>query len=523
MKRNKIKILALVFGLITLSSCLNDLDKEPVYDLTLERLLEQDPNAIEGLMSKMYSNLALTSSNGPGESDITANDKGETGLLRSIINLEDLTADGVKNRWNDDGLEQLTTTKNWDQNNKFSKYLFERTYLIIPQTNNLINIVKNNSSISNKDNYIGELRFLRALAYYYIIDCFGKGVLATDQNYGTSGALPEVNRTQLFNYVESELLDIEKTIPVKNNYGRANKSAVRMLLAKLYLNSRVYTGTARFDKAAELCKKVIDEGGYSLEDNFVKNFSSDNNTSKEIIFPVISDALTSQSYSNTTYLINGSLFNTTMKVQDYGMRGDGWGGHRATKAWYGLFGSNESALASSPDVRSKLFWTTGHSWEMADVKTWTNGYPSIKFRNFPTDGTATTTYDFSNTDFPLFRLADTYLMYAECVLRGAPDIGTSKGNALQLVNLVRRRAKALEVTSINLDFILDERARELNFEGMRRQDLIRFDKFTGGGYTWPWKGGVATGSSIPSYYNVFPLPISALQANPNLKQNPGYN
>lgn len=519
MKKYSLKLIALFIGLFLITGCINDLNTEPEYDLTLENLLQQDPNAIEGLMSKMYSIMSLTSSNGPGDSDITANDKGETGLLRSIINLQDLTADGIKNRWNDDGLEQLTKTKDWDENNKYSRYLFERTYMIIPQANNLINIVNSNDKITNKEKYISELRFLRALSYYYIIDCFGKGVLATEKNYGIDAPLPEVSRKELYNYVESELLDIENIIPVTNTYGRANKSVVRMLLAKLYLNAEIYTGTAQYSKALDYTSKVINEGGYSLESNFIKNFSSDNNTSTEIIFPIISDAISSQSYSNTTYIINGSLFNTTMNVQSFGMNGDGWGGHRATKALYGLFGSNESALASSTDVRSKLFWTSGHNWEMNNLKTWTDGYPSTKFRNIPSNGAVTATYDFSNTDFPLFRLADAYLMYAECVLRGG---GGSNSQALQYVNSIRTRANATQVTSINLDFILDERARELSFEGHRRQDLIRFGKFTGSAYLWPWKGGVATGNSIPSYYNLFPLPITALQANPNLKQNPGY-
>jgi hypothetical protein len=426
-----------------------------------------------------------------------------------------MTADGMKNRWGDNGLDQLTTTSNWDENNKFFRYLYNRAYYTIPQCNNLLLILQN-VDVANKEQVEGEVRFLRSLAYYYLIDCFGKGVLATEDNFGASTPLPEASRTELFNYVESELIAIENTLPVTNTYGRANKSVARMLLAKLYLNAEVYTGTAKYNEALTYTKKVIDEGGYSLATNFVSNFSGDNNTSTEIIYPLIADPLVSQSYGNTTYIVNGSLSSGTMTLSNFGATG-GWAGHRATKAWYGLFGN----LSTSTDDRADLFWTTGHTYEMTDYKEWANGYPSIKFRNTNFIGSTTPT-EFSGTDFPLFRLADAYLMYAECVVRGAT--GGSMSQAVIYVNNVRNRANASQITAgdLTLDFLIDERGRELTLEGHRRTDLIRFGKFTGGSYLWPWKGNTLNGTSIPSTYKLFPIPVQALQANPNLTQNPGY-
>ena len=365
---------------------------------------------------------------------------------------------------------------------------------------------------------MSELRFLRALSYYYLIDLFGKGVLVNDETFNTSTPLPEASRTELFTFVESELKDIEGKLPAQNSYARANKSAARMLLAKLYLNAEVYTGTPRYNDAAAYISKVISEGGYQLEGNFRKNFSADNNTSKEIIFPLIADAASSQSFGNTTYIVNGSISTDTMTPADFGAT-DGWAGHRATKAWYGLFAGSAAGLQSSPDVRAKLFWSAGHNWEMNDYKTWTDGFPSDKFWNKNSDGSGSAT-SFSSTDFPLFRLSDAYLIYAECAVRGAA--GTSMGQAITYFNQVRTRAGAPVVSVLSLDEVLNERGRELGLEGVRRQDLIRFGKFTGGSYLWPWKGGVKNGAAISDNYKLFPIPSTALQANPNLTQNPGY-
>lgn len=498
-----------------LLSCSSELDTKPKVELSLENLLAKDPNAVQGLLSKMYGTLALSGSNGVGSSDISGADVGETAFLRGIINLQDFTADAMKNRWGDDGLDQLTTTSRWTSSNKFFRYLYDRIYYIVPQTTNII-LALDNVDVENKEQIVSELRFIRAFSYYYMIDCFGKGVLVTNETYGTSTPLPEASRQELFDYVESELLDIEGKIGQTNTYGRANKAVVRMLLAKLYLNAQVYTGTARWDDALNYTNKVITEGGYTLANSFVSQFSGDNNTSTEVIFPLIADPVVSQSFGNTTYLVNGSCSSETMNITDFGTS-DAWSGHRATKAWYSLYGD----LDASPDDRAKLFWTTGHSYEMTNYKTWTDGYPAVKFRNTNFTGTSNAT-PFSGTDFPMYRLADAYLMYAECVLRGGA--GGTPAQALDYVNAVRNRSHAGAITSgdLTLDFLLDERARELNFEGHRRMDLIRFGKFTGSAYIWPWKGNTMEGTSIPDTYKLFPIPVTAMQSNPNLTPNPGF-
>ncbi len=518
MKIMKNKILKLLFGLVVVFtvniSCTDDLNTEPITELSLDELLAQDPQAVEGILSRLYGSFALSGADGSGSSDIS-DDAGESPFLRGIVNLQDFAADAMKNRWGDNGLDQLTTTSDWTPDNKFFRYLYNRIFFTIPQCNNLLSILPN-VDVENKEVIISEVRFIRALANYYLIDVFGKGVLATEDTFGQTEALPEASRQELFDFVESELLEIEPLLPATNTYGRATNGAAQMLLAKLYLNAEVYTGTPRYADAATYANKVITEGPYALANDFVSMFSADNDSSTEIIFPLIADAQVSQSFGNTTYIVNGSLNADTTPLAQFGAT-EGWGGHRSSKAWYGLFGD----LGTSTDDRAKLFWTEGHNFEMEDYKEWTDGYPSVKFRNTNFTGESLPS-SFSPTDFPLFRLADAYLMYAECAVRGAA--GADMGTAVTYVNEVRTRSKASTITQTDLteQFIIDERGRELNLEGHRRTDLIRFGMFTGSTYLWPWKGGVKDGTSIPATYNLYPIPSSALQANPNLTQNPGF-
>jgi hypothetical protein len=204
-----------------------------------------------------------------------------------------------------------------------------------------------------------------------------------------------------------------------------------------------------------------------------------------------------------------------MDPKNFGING-GWAGIRTTSAFVDKFNG------TSGDVRGN-FYTNGQTKEIKDVSNFQDGYAVQKFSNLTKDGVqgSDKSGDFVDTDFPIFRLADAYLMYAECNLRGAGGTNTT---ALQYVNALRTRANAptIGLGELNLDFILDERARELHWECHRRTDLIRFGKFSGGSYLWPWKGAIAGGTATPSFRNLFPIPANSIAANPKLKQNPGY-
>ena len=179
---------------------------------------------------------------------------------------------------------------------------------------------------------------------------------------------------------------------------------------------------------------------------------------------------------------------------------------------------------NSYDTRA-MFWSAGQSIDINDIAVFTDGYAVNKFKNINSDGSPGSNLTYCDTDFPLFRLGDAYLMYAEAVLRGGG--GGSSAQALTLVNALRERSwgdATGNITSadLTLDFILAERGRELYWEGHRRTDLIRYGKFSTSNYVWPWKGGVKDGLSTASFYNIFPIPSSDVSANPNLRQNTGY-
>jgi hypothetical protein len=215
-------------------------------------------------------------------------------------------------------------------------------------------------------------------------------------------------------------------------------------------------------------------------------------------------------------MINGQVGSIEQNGESMGVGAGGWGGAlRLRKQFVQKF----EGPAFANDARNTII-SAGRDIEINSIADQSQGFILKKYSNRTSTGAIGQNATFVDTDFPLFRFADVYLMYAECALRGSGDVG----QALNYVNQLRTRAggNTISAGQLTLDFILDERSRELHWEAHRRQDLIRFNKFTGGAYNWAWKGNGINGISIPAHLKVYPMPEASLASNPNLTQNPGY-
>ncbi len=515
-KTNYIMIaFALLFAFV---SCTDDLDTLPLdEDIKTGENVLTDADSYKQLLAKCYAGLILGGQTGvDADPDISSINGGFSSYLRLLWNHQELPTDEAICAWNDGNLRDLHD-QDWDTGNEFVRAMYYRIALQIAYCNNLIKLT-NGQSEYDAFNY--EARALRALSYYHMLDMFGRGPFVTEDDEVGSFFFPEMATQQkLFEYIESELTAIESELaePGTNEYGRADKGLAWAILAKLYLNAEVYIGTSKYTEAITYCNKIIG-GGYSIESDYENLFLADNHLrTNEIIFPITSDGNSTQTWGGMTFIIHSTV-GGDMPASESGIDG-GWGGNRTTKAFVNLFPD-----VSGTDKRG-MFFTEGQEYEIGDIFNFRHGYALRKFKNITSAGEVGSNLSFPDTDFPLFRLADFYLMYAEAVLRGGTggDVATAVG----YINELRERAYGdesgnIDESDLTLDFILDERGRELYWEGHRRTDLIRYGKLTGGDYLWPWKGAVANGQSTNAKYNVFPIPSSDINANPNLSNISGY-
>ncbi|MFM7661251.1 MAG: RagB/SusD family nutrient uptake outer membrane protein [Bacteroidota bacterium] len=527
----KIRFSSILFvAAITLAvstSCKKQLNQSPKYGLNAEAVYN-DPNNYVNVLAKLYSGLSMTGLSGPaGAGDIAGMDEGFSAYVRVLWNLQELPTDEAVCGWSDPGIPALNKSE-WNADDGWIKGMYYRIYYQIALCNEFIwqsrdeKLNERGFSQADKDKiktYRNEARFLRALSYYHALDLFGN-VPFVDANDRVGAFQPErITRPELFSYIESELLAIEDELlnPGIASFGRASKSAAQTLLAKMYLNAEVYTGTARYADCRTFCEKVINSGAHQLDDVYQDIFLADNHTSPEIIFPVVYDGLVAQAYGGTIYLVNGAI-GGAMIPANYGVNGN-WGGLRVTPQFVDKF--QDSTLDSR-----YLFFTTNQIKDFTEpdhLSQFKYGYAFPKFKNKTKaglNGSNNASSPFVDIDFPMFRLADVYLMLAESAMR----LG-DQGTALQYVNLIRTRAystSAFNVSSLTLDDILDERARELSWEATRRTDLIRFEKFSGGDYLWAFKGGEVAGISLDAYKELYPIPNADIILNPNLVQNSGY-
>ena len=525
--KNLFKISLSVFFILLSISCVDDLNVEPIDDrIQTEDKVFSLPGAYDRAIAGVYANLVLTGPNGPTSSNLGGIDAGFSQYMRVWWNLQNMTTD--ETIWSyegDEGTKELNRSI-WDGNNPFFLGFYSRVMFQVALSNELLRQSTeeklNARNISAEDRaliakYRIEARALRAMAYYHIMDTFGQAMFLTeDVPVGVSG--PAYNRQQLFSYVESELTTILPQMMSPNTapYGRVDAGFARMILGKMYLNAQVYIGQNKYQECMTVLEPIM--GSYSLTPNYLHNFTADNHLSSEMIFSVPQDGFNTQSYSGITVILNGQIGFVERNGADFGMNPDGWSGALRIRKEFALK-FDGSAFAN--DARNTIISGT-RPIDIFDIAARGQGYIVSKFSNKTSLGVNGSNPQFPDTDFPMFRLADAYLMYAEAQLR---KDGTVNSTSLNYINSLRARANntnLLTASQVNLDFILDERSRELYWEGHRRQDLIRFGKFTGDNYTWQWKGGVQEGVEIPTHYTLFPFHPTTLGANAGLTQNPGY-
>ncbi|MBU0940921.1 MAG: RagB/SusD family nutrient uptake outer membrane protein [Bacteroidetes bacterium] len=521
-----------ILGLnLTLISCTSDLNVTPGDDDEfLSETFFQNPASYKQVLAKLYAGLYVGGNDGDGSADIAGIGGDFSSYLRLLFVTQELPTDEAIIAWADGTLPTMNA-QTWSPANEFLSGTFSRAFYEISIANEFLRQTSDDkltargvdaSLKAEIATFRAEARFLRAFSYYNLMDLFGN-VPITTENDPVGFFYPEQKtRAEVFAFVESELLDLNNSLATSktNEYGRVDKTAAKFLLAQVYLNAKVYTGTAKFNEAAVLCKDIITNSGYTFANVAYKDlFSADNNRNgaqSEFIFPIVSDGNAIRATGGGMSFIMHASIGGSMDAASRGMDG-GWFGIRTRREFVNLF----SDATATADKRGS-FYTDGQNLDIANVGTFTDGYAVTKYINKNADGSAAQRNDIPDIDFPMFRLSDVYLMYAECTARGAS--GTDIGVAVGYVNKLRIRAAATQISAsdLTLDFILDERGRELFWECHRRTDLIRFGKFTGGSKIWQWKGGTVNGTSTASFRDLMPIPARNIQANPTLKQNPGY-
>ncbi len=519
------RMCAAVALLAAIAGC-SDIPLQPKSDITSANIFN-DPTSYKSFLAKLYGGLVLTGQTGPdGNPDVRGIDEGFSQYIRGYWQLQELPTDEAIIGWGDVGLPEMNY-QTWSASNPFTTAMYGRIYYQVALANEFLRETTDAKLDSRGvgatlkaqvHGYRNEARFLRALSYWHAVDLYGN-VPLTDENTNSAGLPQQATRATVFNFVESELKAIRPLLPAKStgdNYARASQAAVDMVLAHLYLNAKVYTGTDRYADARTAAENVI-AAGFTLDPNYRHLFMADNNTSPELVFTVPQDGIHTRTWGGLTFLVHAAV-GGSIDPGNYGING-GWWGLRLRSPVPDRF----AAEPAGTDQRAAIMYTAGQSRVASSVGDFSKGYAFPKYSNRTSSGAAGSNADFPDTDYPMFRLADAYLIYAEAVARGA---GGSVATAVNYINALRERAYGstagnITATELTPQFVLDERGRELTWEGFRRQDLIRFGQFTDAGI-WEWKGGVAAGKLTDKTRDLYPIPANELSANPNIKQNPGY-
>jgi hypothetical protein len=542
MKIDRIFFTGTIAGAMLLSSCLGDLDTLPLNetDSTSETAYGNEEGGYIAGLTKMYWNFANTS-------DLMVDDGGASELVRAFWSLQELSADAAKCAWGDSWVSDINNNRWSDADNAATYGVYARSLQGVAYVNEFLRQTTPDrlsargvsSELAAKiDGFRAEARFLRAYFYWMALDIFGNVPFTTESSPIGGGFTPSQSpRAEVFQFCVDELTDLvsnASAMPApRSNYPRADKGSAMGLLARMYLNAGVYTGTAMWAEAKSACEAIFGMG-YSLAPEFSDLFRGDNGENpdarNEFLFAVAYDAERTQSYGGTSYMLFPAMASTD-DFQTIGING-GWAGNRVSfeyvEKYFGPVTSKDYATGAytlaNNDKRGAFFYIKGREESMdGALEVFLNGWSFHKYNNIPHDQTVeqfretAATKSYSDVDFPLIRLGEIYLIYAEACLNL-----NQTGSATPRLQELSARAGVTFGGTLNTDYLIAERARELMWEGHRRTDLIRWGKFTDPGFMWTYKGGSFTGQNFDKHMEIFAIPPSEMNTNPNLVQNPGY-
>ena len=523
------------------TACIGDLDTIPLNptDVTSESAYGVDEAGYVQGLTKIYFQLVSNNTQ-----DLAVADGGASEFIRAFWSTQEVTADAAKCAWGDAWVNDLNNnTWSGDVLNDAVYAVYVRTlqgityvneYLRQTSADNLALRGVSSEVAAKIDSYRAEARFLRAFFYWAALDTFGQVPFSTeDSPFGGGYNPPQTSRAEVFNYVIGELEALaadDSAMPAaQSNYPRADKGSALGLLARMYLNAEVYTGTPMFAEAKATCEKIY-RLGYKLAPTHAELFRGDNGENPdakgEFLFAAAYDAENTQSYGGTTYLTLSTLSGDDGAINITGING-GWAGNRVPYEYVSKWFTDvknqdyETGSYDFKDKRAGYFYIKGRTESMQDnLNTFLNGWSCIKFNNVPHDmdavdyASVAATKNFSDIDWPLIRLGEIHLIYAEACMHAG-------GDASVQIKALADRAGVAAPKTIDADFLLAERSRELMWEAHRRTDLIRFGKWISG-YNWTYKGGTFGGQDLPSHFNLFPVPSTELSTNLDLDQNEGY-
>ena len=529
-----------------LTACVNDLDTLPLNktEPISEYVYGADENAYLSGLARLYFQFVSNDL-----TDLQQMDGGASEVIRAFWSVQETTADAAKCSWENDAWVRALNTNTWSEVQNDAIYaVYVRTLQGIAYVNEYLRQTTPDKLASRGvspelaariEGFRDEARFIRAYLYWMALDCFGSVPFTTEKSpFGGTYFPEQAPRSDIFDYCVGELtylMSDQSNMPSPRSlYPRADKGSAAGLLARMYLNSKVYTGVERWEETKAVCERIFNMG-YALCPDYAALFRGDNGSNalvrSEMLWAVDYNAGSTESWGGTTYILSASLASTDITDQSRpnGQR-NGWAGLRVpfeyVSRYFDVSGQDyQTGTYNVTDKRGEVFYIKGREESMEGaLYSFINGWSCLKYNNIPYGQTnesylpVSAVKSFSDVDFPMIRLGEIYLIYAEACMHTGDE-----ALALPKLQELSERAGVSPPAGITEEFLMAERARELMWEAHRRTDLIRYGLYHTDAYLWPYKGGdLYAGQAFPEYKCIFSIPPTELATNDRLIQNPGY-